>query len=275
MDVKSIAGVEEYRLLLFQPDPETGERICVGVAVDRDLIYARDLPRVQCFTQKTNPDILRVYLKDIRDRVARSEAENLDRVIRDFAPMFMLSAPRNIVSPVTQSAKLMLLRRFVGDGPRRQSERMRTRREYFGRLIEFARTAHIGPDSQIIENARPADILGMRPLGVGRVNRVALAIRRPERTVLMDGLDLNRVRANDLLRACGQVVHTFWQYGRASKPYGERLSRIAIIFNGSVRDSAQARDAHDFAVSQFQKESDETIEATSPVAVERLSQLLA
>jgi hypothetical protein len=91
----------------------------------------------------------------------------------------------------------------------------------------------------------------------------------------MDGLDLNPLRSQDLLRACAQVVHTFWQYGHIPTPYGETLSRVAVLFNGSIQETAKSRDAHAFALNQFQKECDVTIEASSPMGATRLAGLLS
>lgn len=128
----------------------------------------------------------------------------------------------------------MLLRRFVSPGERLRQSRMRFRREFFGRLKEFALRVPLDPRNQVIENARPVDIFGVKPSGFGRFARVALAIKRENSILLIDGLDLNKLGSQDLLRACAQVVHTFWQYGRIPRPYGEALRRVAVVFNGSV-----------------------------------------
>jgi hypothetical protein len=274
MESLSMVGMEEYRLLLFQPDPETGERICVGVAIDGDLLYSADLSRVQCLSKKLGPEIIRFYLRDIRDSVIRSHGENIESTIKGYAPMFAVSAPRKVVSPVSQSTKLSLLRRFVEIGENPSASRMRNRKQFSGKLREFTSRVAI-PFGQVIENARPADIFGERPRGFARVGRVALAVKKENHIVLVDGIDLNPLRPQDLLRACAQVVHTFWQYGRAPRPYGETLSRVAVLFNGSLHETSKTRDAHEFALDQFQKESDVTIEASSPTGAERLARVFA
>ena len=58
MELMSKNGVAEYRLLLFQPDPESGERICIGVAVDGTLLYDIESSRLRCFSQKLPPEIM-------------------------------------------------------------------------------------------------------------------------------------------------------------------------------------------------------------------------
>jgi hypothetical protein len=274
MESMSMVGIEEYRLLFFQPDPEAGERICVGVAVDGELLYSADFSRVQSFSQKLGPEILNFYLKDIRERIIRSHGEDLERIVKDYAPMFIVSAPRKVVSPVNQSTKLMLLRRFVNGEEHRQTSRMRFRKQFFSKLKDFAYSVVSPTTHQIIENARPVDIFGETRKGFGRVGRIALAVKRENHILLMDGLDLNPLRSQDLLRACTQVVHTFWQYGRVPRPYGETLSRVAVLFNGSIQETAKSRDAHAFALDQFRKESDATIEASSPMGAERLAGFL-
>jgi hypothetical protein len=91
----------------------------------------------------------------------------------------------------------------------------------------------------------------------------------------MDGLDLIQEPSQDLLRTCAQVVHTFWQYGRTPKLYGETVERVAVLFNGVIQETAKSRDAYAFALDQFQKESDTTIEASFPKGAEKLAGLLA
>jgi len=267
----SKSGVGEYRLLLFQPDPESGERICVGVAVDGDLLYDLEFSRVRCFSQKLPPEIMRFYLRDIRNRIAHSRADEIERILKDFAPMFLVSAPRKIVDPITESIRLMLLRRFVNKGEIHGPSRMQIRKQYFGRLKDFTSKVVGSADYRMIENASPLDVFGEKRRGVGRV---ALAVKREDRILLMDGLDLNVLDPTAVVQTSARVVHTFWQYGRTPMPYGETLRRVAVVFNGRQQEAASSRDAHAFALDQFRKGADETIEASSGSGEESLASLL-
>ena len=278
-DVKNLAGTEEYRLLMLQSDPDNGERICVGVIVGGELLYDPKLSRVRCLSRGLKPDIVRFYLSDFRQRALRGGAEPLERVAREYAPTFVLSPPRRIASPVDEPTKLMLLKRFVeGDAQEmglEAQDRPRTvaaaRVEFTGKLRHLASTIVSPGAGQLIENARPRDIFGESYKGVGVV---PVAIRKPDRTVLMDGVDLNMLGPKEAIAATGRVVHTFWQYKIAADRYGENLTRIAVVFNGNRPKSHAFQDAHDFAIHEFAHEAESTVEASSQEGMNQLAGLL-
>ena len=254
----------EYRLLMFHPDPESGERICIGIAVEGKLLFDQHFSRVQCFSKKIGVSYIRTLVEDIRNSLERSRGAEPERLITGYAPMFQLSPPRKVATPVDESIREMLLRRFVlaGDAVMMHPSRGEARKQFSGRLVSYASEAlgRMGGGYRLIENARSMDVLGEKRHGI---RRVALALRRENQVVLLDGLDLNLLSSQDALRECTNVVRTFWQYKVALKPHGERIWRAAVIFNGMAPAGHGLRDIHAFVSAQFAKESDEKIEARS------------
>jgi hypothetical protein len=269
MELLTLEAVSDYRLLLFQPDPETGERLCVGVAFEDDLLFEIESSRLHCFAKHFPHQILGVYLKEIRDRLTHSGGADLERLMRDYAPTFVFSPPRKLLRIPDQATKLMLLERFVHKGDVRIPT-LNVRRSLSAKLRDFASNA-VRSEHQIIEDAGPLDIFGERRRGLGRV---ALAVKIEQHVLLMDGVDLNLLNPQVAIQSSTRVVHTFWQYGRAKRPYGESLRRLAVIFNGRPTETASYRDAHDFIVEQFKKEADETVEASADNSVSILGRLL-
>lgn len=277
--LKDLKGTEEYRLVMLQPDPESGERLCVGVLVAGDLLYDESLSRLRCFSTDLKLDLVRFYLSDFRERVARLAGEPMERVAREYAPLIVLSQPRLVVSPVKESTKHMLAARFIGfrvnsaiRGAEGRATVAAVRESFTNRLRHLAGGIVPSADGHLIENARPRDVFGEKRPGVGTV---AMAIKRHDKTILMDGVDLNVMRPKEAISATGKVVHTFWQYRLAAARYGDNLQRIAVVFNGVQPREYALRDAHDFAIHQFRQEADDTIEASSQEEVVRLAGLLA
>ena len=102
---------------------------------------------------------------------------------------------------------------------------MQIRKEYFGRLKDFTSKIISPNDYLMIENASPMEVFGEKRRGIGRV---ALAIKKENRILLIDGLDLNSLDPTGVIQTSARVVHTFWQYGRTPKPYGEILTELQL-----------------------------------------------
>lgn len=269
------SGVSEYRLLMFQPDPESGERICVGVTLEGRLLFDPSFSRVHCLAKKIGMPHLRVLIDDICEALFKSRGDDIERISQLYAPMFQLSPPRKVASPLDQRVRDILFKRFVtgeNDDSSRTS-RGQARKKFSSELKSLASSV-LGREQagyRLIENAKSEDVLGDRRDGI---RRVAVAIKREDHTVLLDGLDLNLLSDHDALRECTNVVRTFWQYKIAPKPPGERISRLAVIFNGSAPPASPIRDVHAFVSTQFERESEKTIEAHSGKALDELAGML-
>lgn len=273
MDLQLKGKAQEYRLLMIQPDPETGEKVCVGILFEDDVIYDARLSRLKCLSNTFDPSVARFYLNELRRSVRTSRGVDLQQIIIGYAPILTCSAPRFIANPVTQSTKAILLERFVtkDQGLQQQGANadVAARQHEFSSKLRAITTKQLEQSfDHVIENAKANEVLGRSYPTIGKV---ALALKRLDRTIVMDGVDLNSETYQKALTRSTRVVHTFWQYKRVSQ---KQVMRVAILFNGHSRETAIGRDTHDFVLEQFQSESDRTLEGSSVDISEQVAGLL-
>ena len=188
MELRQKHLVAEYRLLFMQPDPESGERVCVGIIIDNELMYDREFSRVRCISPKLNIGLTSIYLESLRDRIAAGSG--LLEAVKEYAPLFLCSSPRQVTLPLTAEKKLSLFEHFVKKEPERRAGQTAVRREQFvSRVHQFAFPQGGLHDMQVIENASAEDVIGRED---AEVEPVAVALRVGESTILLDGIDLNK-----------------------------------------------------------------------------------
>ena len=275
MELEIATKAADYRLIFFQPDPESGERVCVGVSVGEDLLYDEKFSRARCLSRELDVDILRFYLHEMRQKIVLGR-ERLELILQSFAPLFASSPPKKITLPVTEAKKLRLFERFVLHKSPNETESAPSgtaSREIFVRhLREFTDSQNNPPFDAVIENARAKDILGMsRP----HLGTVALALKRKSCTFLIDGVDLNLLTPKEALQQSQKVTHTFWQYKRLGDDTRNWIKRIGVVFNGNSASRPDYRDIHDFALDQFRNEADWAVDASADDSRLRWRQLVA
>jgi hypothetical protein len=272
MELQVMDATQEYRLLMLQPDPESGERVCVGIVLEDDVVFDAKLSKLKCFSHAFDLSVTRFYLNEIRDSLRRSRGMSVQQVISGYAPIFSCSAARRVASPVTETVKATLLRRFVmqenSELPPSQPELNPARKSFSTKLRRITTEYLQGSFDHVIENAKPSDITGRAHPEIGRV---ALALKRLDRVVLMDGVDLSSATSKKIINQSARVVHTFWQYKRLNT---QNIMRVAVVFNGLPRERAIDRDTHDFVFDQFQLEADKTIDGSSLDITKQVSELL-
>src|SRR5262249_22959324 len=108
------------------------------------------------------------------------------------------------------------------------------------------------------------------------VSNVALAVRKTNEVVLIDGVDLTILSPGRALSRINKVAHTFWQYKtvRDDCLVGRDIRLIAVVLNGSDAPQPAYKDAHDFALHQFNKEADLAVDASSSPGFQRLADAL-
>jgi hypothetical protein len=269
MEVAKRDSVVDYRLLYLQPDPEAGERVCVGVVFSDDLLFDSTFAKVRCLSKEWSADLLRVYLDEIKNQV-QSPRSDFELAIKRFAPLFSASAPRQLEAPATNQRKLALYQTFVASKP--ASDAAAVRRAAFVTHVRDFVISEVHSSLTVIANATGREVLGKTRVPV---REVALAIKGRVQTVLLDGVDLNIDSAKIALRHAGRVNHTFWQYRIQAEKYHKNIKRIALVFNGHSHLRPDLKDAHDYALHQFQKEADHTEDASKDGAQERLQKFLA
>jgi hypothetical protein len=270
----------EYRLLHFQPDPEDGDRVCVGILLHEDgrfTVLSDDrFPKLHCLAPGFEPDLVGFYLTDLERSLNRSH-DPVEITLRRYAPQLVVSEARSVVMPISESTKLRLLERFVIPGKPLQGEPLASSR------IEMNTAEHIrhflnefAPlEGEIISNARPQALFGKH---LPNAKAVAFAIRRNSNFVLVDGVDLNTMTPAKAISKTNQVVHTFWQYGRFRSEdliAGQAtIQRVGIVLNGRSPQTERYMDAHDYALHQFRHEADVTVDSTSGEGREQLKAIL-
>lgn len=269
-----------YRLLHFQPDPEDGDRVCVGLLLDErgryTILCDSKFHKLRCIAPDFEPELVAFYLRDLEANLDRS-TEPIEVTLRRCAPQMLVSEPRSITSPITDTAKQRLLERFVLATKSSISEanvvskgELQTADHLRLFLHEIAPLA----EPTIIRNARPRELFGRN---VPHVKAVAFAIRKPSIVVLVDGVDLRVMTPAKTIAKANQIVHTFWQYGRLRNEglFSQgRVKRVGIVMNGSSPKTETYMDAHDYAFHQFNNEADVAVDTTSGEGRELLRSVL-
>jgi hypothetical protein len=260
MELRQDHLLAEYRLLFMQPDPESGERVCVGIFIDGDLLYDREFSRARCISSAVNVDQSNVYLESLRDRVASRPA--IAELVGEYAPLFSCSSARSVTLPVTSEKKLSLFEHFVKRKARNRTRNAAARREHFvNHLHQFALTGLNLRDAQVIENASASDVIGREDVDV---ELVAIALRTETHTIILDGIDLNSSSSGKQARTqIAQVSHVFWRYKRFALQERLDIKRVACIFNGNSHLRPELRDAHDFALDELRGHADLTLDASN------------
>lgn len=282
MGTLSSTSAATYRLLYVQPEPEQGDRVCVGLVFEENsgrfsMLYDNDLQKLRCVAPAVDLDLVRFYLEDLRGAVR--DSGDLDAVIRRYAPQVSMSAQRSVRSPVSDIVRVSLLERFAipHKAPAfeqlpKSNSRKRVAEEIAGFVGPMASRLHL----TVNVDASPEALFG-KPMP--RVSRVPASIRGRHGIVLVDGVDLRTVKPRAAVTMTNRVVHNFWQYGRLRGTdlvaQQTPFKRVAVLLNGAPVKTDAYADAHDYAIDQFRKESDLTVDGSSFDDKERLEELLA
>jgi hypothetical protein len=261
-----------YRLVYFQPDPEDGERVCVALLFtaqrDVELLYDPEFPKLRCLAPRIDPALVRVYLDDMQTS-ARRGSSDVQSLLRRHAPQLVTSEARKSAWPLSDKARLYLIRRFLtkeGQHPdtlRKGTDKDEKIDQVKLHIKEFVlRVARRGVDD-IKENASTQWVLGRN---LPNIAPVAVALRKGGRIViLVDGVDLSVLTPKSALARVNKVTHTFWQYGRVRQMGIDNAPprRIGLVLNGAENPRTAYRDTHDFALHQFKNEADLAVDASS------------
>jgi hypothetical protein len=256
-----------YRLVYFQPNPEDGERVCVGLLFrdqkEFSLVYDSAFRRLSCIAPRHEKGLLKTYIDELEETLRQARPEDEKMILRKFGPQIIVSEERALLAPLTSSIKQRLLERFVL-GPHasipvyvREEAPASYQKATDASIIAFINEYLPGESATMTLLAKPKQIIG-RPLP--NVAPVAASVRIPGRIVLIDGVDLKVASARQVLNRVNKVTHTFWEYGKAEKDHlltgNDVLQRVALVLNGIPRYSTAQKDAHDFALHQFEREAD-------------------
>lgn len=285
METELKRDIGKYRLLYFQPNPEDGERVCVGLLFqDRrslSVLYDGRFPKVRCIAPSYEPELVKFYLDDLDATLRRRSEDDLGLILRRYGPQLVASEERIVSLPLSESKKLSLLERFVARGGRPKVElapaqAKGTSADQVGEHIRKFVEEYVQPTGvKVFRDALSQDLLGYRVPALGRV---AMAVKKPRKMILIDGVDLRLLPKKQAIDRANRVAYTFWQYGRiqgdsivlAKTP----ISRIGVVLNGSTKKGRGYYEAHDFALHQFQKEADIAVDTMSGEGTQEMAAAL-
>ncbi len=272
----------QYRLLHFQPDPEDGDRVCVGILLKEDgkftVLSDSKFKKLRCVAPDFEPELVSFYLHDLEDSLSRSH-EPVEITLRRCAPQLVVSEPRLVATPLTPDKRVRLMERFVLPAKELQKELVHVSRAE-ATTSEHLRIflSEIAPLSakMIIRNARPLDLFN---LTLPNIKPVAFAIKASSKIVVVDGIDLSVMTPTKAVAKANRIVHNFWQYGRIREEFlfegRPKVERVGVVMNGTSPKTEAYLDAHDYALHQFRKEADVTVDATSGEGKDQLRAMLA
>ena len=279
-EIKRQSG--QYRLLHFQPDPEDGDRVCVGILLEEDgkftVLSDPKFKKLRCVAPDFEPELVSFYLRDLEDSLDRSR-EPVEITLRRCAPQLVVSEARSVATPLTPDKRVRLMERFVLPAKEFQKELVQVSR------AEATTSEHlrifltgIAPwfENMVIRNARPLDLFDIT---LPNLKPVAFAIKRHSMFVLVDGVDLSVMSPAKAVAKANRIGHNFWQYGRIREESlfkgRPKVERVGVVMNGTSPRTEAYLDAHDYALLQFQNEADVAVDATSGEGKEKLRAFLA
>ncbi len=282
MELKIGKLLAEYRLVFFQPEPEDGERLCIGLLFSdegnrRALVNDSTFARVRCFAPKFEVGLLRFLMKTL-DANLRDRSLSLEQALTSLGSQLSLSTERRVASPASDATKMRLLERFVIRKDAKlsiaaSSEKVAADMRFVSHLLSFARPLMKNEDQVVIENADSKQVLGKKIAGVGTVS---LMIETNDRLTVLDGVDLSIQGPKEAVNRTGKVAHTFWQYERYMKQLinPRKINRVAVIFNGVSNPGPKYRDAQAFALEILSERSELLIEHDGQEDLSRLERLV-
>jgi hypothetical protein len=269
-----------YRLIYFQPNPEDGERVSVALLFqangDIELLYDPHFPKLKCLAPHVDLDLVRLYLDDMTVRLKRHPA-NVDSIVGAQTAQLVASEIRKVSWPLSNEERVYLMKRFLSkeghlwhSGDLAKTQKSDLIKEHLKSLIHNAR---IGGE-EVRENASPEWILGRK---VPRIKPIALAVRKKNGVLLIDGVDLSVLSLKATLTRVSKVAYTFFQYGRLRQMPFDRpeLKRIGIVLNGVSDPGSEYRDTHDFALREFTQVADLAVDTTSAGDLDKLQAALS
>jgi hypothetical protein len=269
-----------YRLVYFQPDPEDGERVCVALLLSThgyfEMLYDRGFPKLRCLAPHIDPKLVRFYLDDMQTHLRRGHSE-VEMLMKERTPHIVTSEARKLAWPLSDTARTYLVERFLSK--ERGEELARADRKalltiHLRQLVQPLASANV----EDLQEWAPSEwVLGTK-IPQHKINPVALAVRKHNGVVLIDGVDLTIFKPKSALAQVTKVTHTFWQYGRVKQMGlgdGASLHRIGVVLNGVERPNSDYKDAHDFALHEFAQGADQVVDAARDSDLRELAQALA
>src|SRR5271168_974551 len=109
-----------YRLLYYQPAPETGERITIGLLFEDEgrafLHYDKHFAKLRKLYPWIDSKAIGFYLEDLKSALAKTTG--IEPVLNLYGPQLVSSDARKVILPITDALVKMLMGKFVQPAPR-------------------------------------------------------------------------------------------------------------------------------------------------------------
>jgi hypothetical protein len=278
-----MGDIASYRLVYFQPDPEDGERVCVGLLFSSrdgvELLSYPDSPRLRCLAPQIDSDLVGIYLEDLKNRI-QQYPDQTPEFLASYSPQLAVSEARKVRWPLTDKSRLYLMRRFLAvvGGPIGSGESVRSEKppdQIKEHLRQLIFSSQIEAEA-LRENATPSWVFGTKI--TRSIRSVAFGLRKKNGVVLIDGVDLSVKDKQSVAARVGKVAYIFFQYERVRQMgFADRqvLQRVGVILNGATNPGPDYKDSHDFAVQEFSEAADLTVDASSPKDLQEFQTLLS
>ena len=256
-------NASSYRLMYFSAHPEDGERLCVGISVCEHgkvfLEYDDRLAKLRCVAGEKHLDFVRGVLENLRNC---SREADLLATTSQLEPQFVLSPPRELVVPATESVREQLRKRFLFRW--REPRFMKLMEDEIGNRIQDL-VAGVAPEAapRLATGAKPSQILGPDAARRFIIQRpVSRAIIRDRQAVILEGIDTRKGAPSAIIHRAHDIAFNFWQYGNLAQTPGapsqtKKVLRVGIIFDGHPGRASLREYAH----HEISKETDIVIKA--------------
>jgi hypothetical protein len=263
-----------YRLLYFQPAPETGERIAIGLLLEDGrnsfVYYDHHFGKLRRLYPWLDLSMVHFYLDALEG--ALSKSINAESTLNLYGPQLVASDSRRIALPITEALVDLLMRKFVLPAPKVAVAHEEKPVDAVAQSIRAYVTQGAGRELKVHSGADALMILGRKS---PRIAPVAMAIESATGWTLIDGVDLNILTPTKAIDRADHVGRTFWQYARATKqPNSVSVRTIGLVLNGLSHLKPPAHDAHDYAIHRLHADADAAIDTASSEAIPKLRQAL-
>jgi hypothetical protein len=251
----------QFWILYLQPEPESGERIAIALAIRENgfvsLDYDNRFSKAQCTFPSFDSKLLQFYLQSMERDLASHRGDPVELILSSYAPQIAISSPRRIATPLNASTRLNLLKKFVLLPSREKVAAVKRDDNVAKQIVAFV-TTHLGRIPDNAERYATSDrLFGKRITGT---EAVAVAIPRGNGWVLIDGVDLNQSQPQAAINRADAVARTFWNYAREMS---SQIQSVGIVLNGNSRARTSTHEAHDYALHRFKQDSTAAIDGNS------------
>ena len=261
-----------YWLVYYQPVPETGERIAVGLILQDQgrrpqVKFDTKFSKILRVFPTTDPATLAFYFQNIAEQLELGGP--IESTLNAFGPQLVPSKARSVVSPISAEVVDHLIARHLL--PVKKLRGKRDQPDGVANEIESFVRGSVTGNFEFRKNVRAQDILGRSVAGT---KRIAMAVQLDGKWALIDGVDLNQSTPKQTTDRADEIARTYWNYRRAAAGNEMPVKSIGIVLNGNSHLEPKTLEAHDYALHRFQADSDFAIDAAHPGSTVALGNLL-